>query len=80
MEKNGLEYEQGASEEEQKMVKERILSQCTVVHEKIKCSACRKEPIVGLRYQCVNCREFNLCAACENVSTHPHNFYKIRDS
>eukprot|EP00800_Vazella_pourtalesii_P021223 TRINITY_DN777_c0_g1_i1.p1 TRINITY_DN777_c0_g1~~TRINITY_DN777_c0_g1_i1.p1 ORF type:complete len:403 (+),score=52.66 TRINITY_DN777_c0_g1_i1:214-1422(+) len=31
---------------------------------RIKCSGCRQTPIVGLRFKCTNCRNYNLCQSC----------------
>jgi len=48
----------------------------TLIH-KLCCKKCAY-PIIGTRYFCTACDNYNLCEACESVSTHPHNFLKIR--
>ena len=55
---------------------------CQTIHEGVKCFQCLKSPIVGIRYKCINCKNYNLCENCEDKNsesgTHPHLFIKIR--
>ena len=55
---------------------------CEVVHNGIKCQKCFQEPIIGYRYKCSVCNDYNLCQNCEEKNTvseeHPHDFIKIR--
>ena len=37
------------------------LSICNTVHRGIKCSQCFQTPIKGYRYQCSQCKDYNLC-------------------
>ncbi|XP_039611041.1 dystrotelin [Polypterus senegalus] len=41
----------------------RVSTSETVVHQS-RCQVCRSGPIVGLRYQCLRCVNFNLCQSC----------------
>lgn len=34
------------------------------IHVGVHCDACQCKPIVGLRYKCGNCADYDLCAAC----------------
>ncbi len=56
---------------------------CKTVHKKIKCEHCFIEPIVGLRYKCSICQNYNLCEKCEEkneeTQKHSHDFIKIRN-
>jgi hypothetical protein len=36
---------------------------------KVKCDGCAKEPIVGVRYKCTVCPNYDLCADCEAKET-----------
>ncbi len=36
-------------------------------------------PIVGPRYKCSICKNFDFCAKCEEFSDHQHAFLKITD-
>jgi len=58
------------------------LSACKTVHDGIKCDMCLKMPIIGCRYKCSICNNYNLCENCEeensNSQNHNHNFIKIR--
>uniref|UniRef100_A0A914BXT0 Uncharacterized protein n=1 Tax=Acrobeloides nanus TaxID=290746 RepID=A0A914BXT0_9BILA len=43
------------------------------VHENISCDRCETTPIVGIRYKCLGCPDFDLCSDCENKMTHLHH-------
>ena len=49
-----------------------------VVHAHVTCDECSACPIVGVRYKCVVCPDFDVCATCEAKSTHAHPFLKIK--
>ena len=53
----------------------------TNVHKGIKCSNCGMENIVGIRYKCTICPNFNLCEICEENIEHDedHVLLKIKD-
>jgi len=50
------------------------------VHERITCDVCHISPIIGTRYKCTVCRDFDLCGKCETENKHPSNhiLMKIR--
>ena len=41
-----------------------------VTHADTKCKHCTMAPIVGLRFKCDSCREFDLCLACMEKRIH----------
>jgi len=43
------------------------------------CSVCG-EQINGIRYNCLNCKNFECCEKCESSTEHPHPLLKIRPS
>lgn len=47
-------------------------------HEGIRCRICGITPIVGVRYQCSVCTDFNVCGKCEEIVPHQHFFIKLR--
>ena len=51
------------------------------VHNGIKCKRCFMEPIIGYRYKCSKCKNYDLCQQCEEKNEiseeHPHYFIKI---
>eukprot|EP00825_Cyclidium_porcatum_P030972 TRINITY_DN3276_c0_g1_i1.p1 TRINITY_DN3276_c0_g1~~TRINITY_DN3276_c0_g1_i1.p1 ORF type:complete len:635 (-),score=176.19 TRINITY_DN3276_c0_g1_i1:269-2173(-) len=47
------------------------------VHLKVFCDGCQKNPIVGVRYKCSVCKDFDYCEECEGKIEHPHPFIKI---
>jgi len=38
-----------------------------VTHEGVRCAGCHRPSIVGVRYQCCECNNFNLCSKCEEA-------------
>lgn len=51
-------------------------------HPGVVCDGCEQSPIVGLRFKCTVCPDFDLCAACEDQGFHPasHPMIKLRPS
>lgn len=53
-----------------------------VVHYRVECDGCGMNPIIGIRYKCSVCRNFDFCQSCEEKNAkeqkHKHNFLKIR--
>eukprot|EP00039_Didymoeca_costata_P018011 m.331769 g.331769 ORF g.331769 m.331769 type:complete len:722 (+) comp16793_c0_seq1:123-2288(+) len=51
-----------------------------VVHEHVICDNCEKK-IVGIRYKCGHCPDFDLCQKCEELAVHDpsHLFIKVRN-
>ena len=45
-----------------------------VTHWEITCDGCDMYPIVGFRYKCAVCDDYDLCGSCKNAGKHPeHN-------
>jgi myosin heavy subunit len=51
----------------------------TKIHKGIKCDGCGVYPIVGSRFKCALCQNFDYCERCEekNKDSHLHPFIKI---
>ena len=49
-----------------------------VVHENVECDGCGVSPIVGIRYKCSVCKDFDYCEICEERLGHEHPFLKIK--
>jgi len=51
-----------------------------VIHSGIKCNECGVVPIVGVRYNCQSCEDFDLCEKCESSTRHPpkHVLLKLK--
>jgi len=45
-------------------------SSSAVVHEGVTCDGCNQAPIVGTRYKCTVCHDYDLCEKCEAKGTH----------
>ena len=44
-----------------------------VVHERFLCDGCKMSPIVGIRYKCAVCPDFDFCEKCEAKMGESHN-------
>ena len=51
------------------------------VHGDYICDGCDEDPIVGIRYKCAVCEDFDYCEKCEKLlgEKHGHPFLKIRN-
>lgn len=47
-------------------------------HRSVRCDGCNTFPLVGIRYKCAVCEDFDFCEKCEEKINHPHPFLKIR--
>lgn len=52
------------------------LGQTKPVHSRFTCDGCGVHPIVGVRYNCTVCRNFDFCEVCEAKTEHNHPFIK----
>jgi hypothetical protein len=52
------------------------ISNCKTIHNGVSCSYCKRSPIIGYRYKCMKCPDYNLCQICEKVVEHEHNFIR----
>lgn len=52
-----------------------------VVHCDYICDGCEASPIIGIRYKCGVCKDFDYCEKCEKIfgEKHGHPFLKIRN-
>ena len=52
-----------------------------IIHKGIKCSNCGMKNIIGIRYKCTTCSNYNLCEECEDSIEHDdtHVFLKIKE-
>lgn len=41
-----------------------------VVHRGVRCDGCNIAPILGIRYKCLICPNYDLCERCENTTPH----------
>ena len=51
------------------------------VHTGITCDNCKKPTIIGVRYKCFICPNYDLCSDCEKTNCHDiqHCFIKLKD-
>lgn len=53
---------------------------CTIqanCHPGVSCDGCHRSPIVGRRFKCLVCNNFDLCEACEAKGDHLHPMIRI---
>jgi hypothetical protein len=46
-------------------------------HSTVACDGCGVHPIIGVRYKCCVCKNFDYCEVCEERLGHEHPFIKI---
>lgn len=51
----------------------------TNIHRSVKCSFCRSEPIIGKRFVCLVCPDFELCQICEKRNNHIHPMLRLAE-
>jgi hypothetical protein len=66
-----------------KLTKEKqAQKESSIVHEDIRCNGCQVKPVIGNRFKCSVCEDFDFCEKCElqNYTTgnHKHCFIMIR--
>eukprot|EP00997_Jenningsia_sp_PLL12_P008306 NODE_505_length_1667_cov_85.426452_g419_i0.p1 GENE.NODE_505_length_1667_cov_85.426452_g419_i0~~NODE_505_length_1667_cov_85.426452_g419_i0.p1 ORF type:complete len:222 (-),score=28.74 NODE_505_length_1667_cov_85.426452_g419_i0:671-1336(-) len=57
--------------------KECNLTDAVARHMNVTCDGCAMKDIVGIRYKCAVCKNFDYCELCEERLGHPHSFIKI---
>jgi len=52
------------------------------IHYHIKCNRCKMNPLIGIRYKCEECQDFDYCESCyeKNKEIHGHTFKLIKES
>ena len=65
--------------ENSKQQQETDIKDGQVVHQKCECDGCGLFPIVGTRYKCSVCKNFDYCSNCEETKPHDHAFLKINN-
>ena len=48
-----------------------------IVHKNIECDGCGMHPLIGIRYKCKTCPDFDYCENCYENKPHSHEFNKI---
>ena len=51
------------------------VSSSSAIHSGIHCDMCKKQNIVGLRYKCVVCPDYDLCEECWNTKRKEHTLH-----
>mmetsp|Transcript_27627 Transcript_27627/g.27314 ORF Transcript_27627/g.27314 Transcript_27627/m.27314 type:complete len:294 (-) Transcript_27627:3-884(-) len=46
-------------------------------HETVACDGCGSFPIIGVRYKCKECADYDLCQKCRNSTPHRHSDFFI---
>jgi len=54
---------------------EKPVTNSQIIHKNITCDACNIEPIIGNRYKCTECADYDLCEKCESQGIHSHHLF-----
>ena len=59
-----------------------IMNSALMLHQGIKCEKCQTLPLIGHRYKCPKCLNYNLCEKCEELNAeiefHPHHNFILK--
>ncbi|KAM8714968.1 hypothetical protein ACLKA7_002076 [Drosophila subpalustris] len=44
-----------------------------IIHDGVECDSCGVVPMIGFRYKCVQCANYDLCQVCEGAHKHPEH-------
>jgi len=62
----------------QQQPKPKVSAEKKAFHSRVTCDACETYPIIGARYKCAICEDYDLCESCEAQNVHEHHpFLKI---
>lgn len=50
---------------------------CKTIRYGAKCDGCGMDPIVGRRFKCMTCSNFDLCESCDNMCIHNHPMVRL---
>lgn len=50
---------------------------CMTVHTGVTCDGCRVYPIIGKRFKCMTCPDYDLCETCEQRCIHNHPMVRM---
>jgi hypothetical protein len=64
-EKQGMQPEAKDAQDEKSLIDNEI-----VIHHGVTCDICNVEPIIGIRYKCMTCMDFDMCEFCRK-GNHP---------
>lgn len=48
------------------------------VHEMVRCDGCQMEPLIGVRWKCLDCFDHDLCDVCFSRGNHPQTHAFVR--
>ncbi|EGR26986.1 zinc ZZ type family protein, putative [Ichthyophthirius multifiliis] len=72
--------EQKQPTDEQKALEKSIILEKQAIHSGFTCDGCETNPILGVRYKCYVCPDYDLCEKCEAKEIHNHHaFIKIKN-
>eukprot|EP00808_Paulinella_micropora_P011339 g13199.t1 len=69
-----------AARKQQKEQERKKKEEKAATHHRFVCDGCQSGPIVGPRFNCTVCPDFDLCSSCEEKNVHPadHPLTKLR--
>lgn len=50
-----------------------------IIHSNIVCNECKMSPIVGSRFKCLNCKDYDLCQNCYDKKNFVHPYHQFQE-
>ena len=51
-----------------------------ISHKNVTCDGCQQSPLIGSRYKCKSCPDYDLCGGCKKQGMHSqHEFFLVND-
>lgn len=56
----------------------KMQNNCVAVFDGISCNGCKRSPIGGTRYKCLQCDNYDLCKSCvDSGEIHTHHIFAV---
>lgn len=75
--KSNMENSNTTSEVIPAELRQPVYAQVNVCHRGVRCDICKTKDIIGRRFKCLICHDYDLCEACEAKNNHLHPMIRL---